>query len=78
MSAAWAYQVHLETELLLMRLGAEPQNRHFRRIAKQLPTLRGKNLACWCPLDTPDSYCHAGVLLRVANNPIRGTGEPIR
>lgn len=26
--------------------------------------LRGKDLACWCPLDEP---CHADVLLRVAN-----------
>jgi len=26
--------------------------------------LRGKNLACWCPVDQP---CHADVLLRVAN-----------
>jgi hypothetical protein len=26
--------------------------------------LRGKNLACWCPLDQP---CHADVLLQVAN-----------
>lgn len=26
--------------------------------------LRGKNLACWCPLDRP---CHADVLLEVAN-----------
>lgn len=26
--------------------------------------LRGKNLACWCPLDKP---CHADVLLRIAN-----------
>lgn len=26
--------------------------------------LRGKNLACWCPLDQP---CHADVLLRLAN-----------
>ena len=29
--------------------------------------LRGKNLACWCPLDQP---CHADVLLSLAN------GEP--
>jgi hypothetical protein len=29
--------------------------------------LRGKNLACWCPLDQP---CHADVLLEIANNPI--------
>lgn len=27
-------------------------------------TLRGKNLACWCPLGTP---CHADVLLAIAN-----------
>jgi hypothetical protein len=28
--------------------------------------LRGKNLACWCPLDQP---CHADVLLELANTP---------
>jgi hypothetical protein len=27
-------------------------------------TLRGKNLACWCPIDQP---CHADVLLELAN-----------
>ena len=26
--------------------------------------LRGKNLACWCPMDRP---CHADVLLEIAN-----------
>jgi hypothetical protein len=29
-----------------------------------LGPLRGKNLACWCPLDRP---CHADVLLELAN-----------
>ncbi|MGK9222269.1 MULTISPECIES: DUF4326 domain-containing protein [unclassified Microbacterium] len=29
-----------------------------------LQPLRGKNLACWCPLDQP---CHADVLLELAN-----------
>lgn len=29
-----------------------------------LESLRGKNLACWCPLDQP---CHADVLLELAN-----------
>jgi len=29
-----------------------------------LDELRGKNLACWCPLDQP---CHADVLLEMAN-----------
>ena len=26
--------------------------------------LKGKDLACWCPLDQP---CHADVLLKIAN-----------
>jgi hypothetical protein len=30
-----------------------------------LKPLRGKNLACWCPLDQP---CHADVLLAIANS----------
>lgn len=29
--------------------------------------LRGKNLACWCPLDQP---CHADVLLEIANRDV--------
>lgn len=28
--------------------------------------LRGRDLACWCPLDQP---CHADVLLELANRP---------
>lgn len=32
--------------------------------------LRGKNLACWCPLDQP---CHADVLLELANTPAHPT-----
>lgn len=67
MSAAWSYQVHLETERMLMRLHAPAQNHHMRKIAEHLHELRGKNLACWCPLNMPDSYCHAGVLLGLAN-----------
>jgi hypothetical protein len=34
-----------------------------------LPALRGKNLACWCPLPEhgePDN-CHAALLLELAN-----------
>ncbi|SRR5260221_14518269 len=33
-------------------------------IIGRLPYLRGKNLACWCPLDQP---CHADILLELAN-----------
>ena len=30
--------------------------------------LRGKNLGCWCPLDSP---CHADVLLELANREVQ-------
>jgi Domain of unknown function (DUF4326) len=34
-----------------------------------LPSLKGKNLACWCPLPEPGEpdICHAALLLEVAN-----------
>lgn len=38
-------------------------NREF--MAQIRHDLRGKNLACWCPLDQP---CHADVLLEIANS----------
>ena len=37
--------------------------------------LRGKNLACWCPLDKP---CHADVLLELANVDAREAGPESR
>lgn len=37
---------------------------YWRSAKSRLPELRGKNLACWCPLDKP---CHADVLLELAN-----------
>ena len=33
-------------------------------IPSDLSPLRGKDLACWCPLDQP---CHADVLIELAN-----------
>lgn len=39
-----------------------------RQTLAATPALRGKNLACWCPLDQP---CHADVLLELANRPLR-------
>jgi hypothetical protein len=38
-------------------------------IAAARAELRGKNLACWCPLPGPyeDDCCHASVLLQIAN-----------
>ena len=37
---------------------------HVNAGSLDLSELRGKNLACWCPLD---HACHADVLLEVAN-----------
>jgi hypothetical protein len=41
------------------------RTRRFVLIGK-MAELRGRNLACWCPLDQP---CHADVLLELANAP---------
>lgn len=30
-----------------------------------IKNLKGKNLACWCPLD---QFCHADILLKIANS----------
>ena len=37
------------------------------RWRRDIARLRGKDLACWCPLDQP---CHADVLLEIANKPL--------
>lgn len=42
----------------------DPELRAGTRYPADLTPLRGKNLACWCPLDKP---CHADVLLELAN-----------
>ena len=36
----------------------------FRTRLAGPPELRGRDLACWCPLEGP---CHADVLLEIAN-----------
>lgn len=42
----------------------DAQNAARDYVAKHRRKLRGKNLACWCPLGAP---CHADVLLEIAN-----------
>ena len=46
--------------------GPSPQDvaLHCIGVKMEIGQLRGKNLACWCPLDQP---CHADVLLELAN-----------
>jgi hypothetical protein len=39
--------------------------------AEDITSLRGKDLACFCPLD--GQPCHADVLLELANQPTKGT-----
>ncbi len=40
-----------------------------KKVLAALPTLRGKNLACWCDLPPPGERdcCHAAALLELAN-----------
>jgi hypothetical protein len=48
---------------------SEEGDRARQRILDGLPELRGKNLACYCPLPEPGQpdHCHAAHLLRLAN-----------
>jgi hypothetical protein len=49
------------TELFRLHL-KNPEQAHT--VAAIKAELRGRDLACWCPLDQP---CHADVLLEIAN-----------
>lgn len=61
MNRRHAWQLYLE---------AAPQNEQL--VAAAQAELRGKNLACWCPLPGPyeDDCCHADILLEIANAPL--------
>jgi hypothetical protein len=50
----WLYEDHCRWT---KRIGIHP-------VEAARAELRGKNLACWCPLDRP---CHADILLEIAN-----------
>ena len=59
-SAEIAVQQHREQVLSILNKGGAKAT----ELTVALEELRGKNLACWCPLDAP---CHADVLLELAN-----------
>jgi Domain of unknown function (DUF4326) len=65
-----AYCVELFTRLMEGRLAVstrtypDEQLRVRNAVARARTRLRGKNLACWCPLNKP---CHADILLKVFN-----------
>lgn len=52
------YRAWLNGKQGIVDLGVKPD------LLKSIGQLRGKNLACWCPLNKP---CHADVLLELAN-----------
>jgi len=47
-----------------VRLHREWIEHWLKEYPTMLEPLRGKNLACWCPLDQP---CHADTLLEISN-----------
>lgn len=54
---------HLGRELAVELYRKEIFTHFHKDFIKQV--LKGKNLACWCPLDQP---CHADVLLDISNS----------
>ena len=59
-------QVHdREQAIALFRSWIESPSVTAQEWRAEVGLLRGKNLACWCPLDGP---CHADTLLELANS----------
>ena len=65
------YRVMLAGCIVLTRCPECPdaQLAYIKHLRRNLRHLRGKNLACWCPLPKPGEpdLCHAAVLLDLAN-----------
>ena len=54
-----------QREFAVMRYRCDIENWiQWEPFRSEVASLRGKDLACWCPLDQP---CHADVLLEIAN-----------
>jgi hypothetical protein len=51
-------------DLFALHIGPMGNYEYDEDALAALRGLRGKDLACWCPLDYP---CHADVLLEIAN-----------
>ena len=58
------YIQHLEVEESSAIYGIHCEYLRTTRRRIYLPDLRGKDLACWCPVGAP---CHGDVLLELAN-----------
>ncbi len=62
------FAIHLVSyfgwEDMMMRRAFHPLPVRSTAFESWLAPLRGRDLACWCPLDQP---CHADVLLELAN-----------
>jgi hypothetical protein len=67
-----AYLVHLSSyfgwESRMLRRAFRPLPVESTALREWIAPLRGKDLACWCPLDQP---CHADILLELAATPTR-------
>lgn len=66
------------SDLQLERLGFNPVeidalHRFRARLIANMPRLRGHDLQCWCPVSS--RWCHANVLLRLANEPFPQVAE---
>ncbi|MFZ1975779.1 MAG: DUF4326 domain-containing protein [Candidatus Acidiferrales bacterium] len=62
--AVLLFQYLMSGRIAPTQVPAEEQKRVGRYIDAHLDELRGKDLACWCPLGVA---CHADILLLIAN-----------
>ena len=62
-----AFRVWIDTNLWRNNWAGEKAEHTRAMLLAGIPSLRGKNLACWCGSGAP---CHADVLLEIANRPV--------
>lgn len=60
----WLFELLLGGLVCVTKDNAEKQDEYLKMVRRDREQLRGKNLACWCPLDAP---CHADALLMMSN-----------
>ena len=60
----YLFEILLGGLICVTRDNAKAQEEYLEMARRDREQLRGKNLACWCPLDAP---CHADALLMMSN-----------
>lgn len=65
----YLFKMLLNGLICITKNNTKAQEKYLEMARRDREQLRGKNLACWCPLDAP---CHADALLMMSNAGVTG------